>query len=117
MNEFTVELVPCDLDGVAILRPVGSIDAAAAPILESHFKTFYDKGTTKIVLDFSKADFISSAGIGILLGSVSLLRETRGDLIFMNVPPHIDDVFDIINLKSFFVTVENLDEIGSAAKS
>jgi anti-anti-sigma factor len=117
MNEFSVELVPCDLEGVAVLRPVGSIDAAAAPILESHFKTFYEKGATKIVIDFSKTDFISSAGIGILLGSVTLLREKRGDLIFTSVPPHIDDVFDIINLKSFFVTVDDLNEIGSPAES
>lgn len=117
MDGFSVELVPCDLDKVAIVRPVGSIDAAAAPILESHFKTFYDKGTTKIVLDFSKANFISSAGIGILLGSVSLLRETRGDIYFMNVPPHIEDVFDIINLKSFFVTIGSVDELESPAAS
>lgn len=117
MDEFTVELVPCDLDKVAILRPVGSIDAAAAPVLESHFKAFHEKGTTKIVLDFSKADFISSAGIGILLGSVSMLREAHGDLIFMNVPPHIEDVFDIINIKSFFTTIADLDQLKSVSRS
>ena len=117
MDEFAVELIPCDLEGVAVMRPVGSVDAAAAPVLEAHFNSFFEKGATRIVVDFSKADFISSAGIGILLGSVSLLRESKGDLIFMNVPLHIGDVFDIINLKSFFVTIDSLDQIETATRA
>jgi anti-sigma B factor antagonist len=99
------------VEGAVILRPVGSIDAAAAPILESHFMNLCDQDTNTIVIDFSKTDFISSAGIGIFLGSVSLLRESRGDLVFMNVPGHVDEVFDIINLKSFFTTIESLDQL------
>lgn len=116
MSEFTVELLPCPVDGVAILRPVGSIDAAAAPILESHFKSLCDQNNNSIVIDFSKADFISSAGIGIFLGSVSLLRESGGDIFFMNVPAHVDEVFDIINVKSFFTTIESLDEINTLTR-
>jgi anti-anti-sigma factor len=111
MSEFSVELIPCSIDGAAIVRPVGSIDAAAAPILESHFKSLFEQSTSNIVVDFSKADFISSAGIGIFLGSVSMLRESGGDIMFMNVPPHIDEVFDIINVKSFFTTIDNVDQI------
>ena len=117
MNEFVVELVPCTIDGVAVLRPVGSIDAAAAPALESHFKSLVEQGTRSIVIDFSKSDFISSAGIGIFLGTVSLLRETGGNIYFMNVPPLIDEVFDLINLKSFFKTVSNFDEVESLIES
>lgn len=111
MSDFSVELVPCKVEGVAILRPVGSIDAAAAPVLESHFKKVHERNTNKIVVDFSKTDFISSAGIGIFLGSVSLLRESGGDVLFVNVPSHINEVFDVINLKTFFKTIENIDQI------
>ena len=116
MSEFTVELLPCPIDGAAILRPVGSIDAAAAPILESHFKSLCDQSTNTIVIDFSKAKFISSAGIGIFLGSVSLLRESGGDILFMNVPSHVDEVFDVINVKAFFTTIESLDEINTLTR-
>ena len=116
MSEFTVELLPCPVEGAAILRPVGSIDAAAAPVLETHFMSLCDQDTSTIVVDFSKTDFISSAGIGIFLGSVSLRRETGGDIVFMNVPKQVDEVFDIINLKSFFTTIDSLDQINSAVR-
>ena len=116
MSEFTVELLPCSIQGAAILRPVGKIDAAAAPVLESHFTSLRDQNTSTIVIDFSKVDFISSAGIGIFLGSVSLLRKTGGDIVFTNVPKHVDEVFDVINVKSFFKTIKSLDEIKSPAQ-
>jgi anti-sigma B factor antagonist len=114
LNEFTVELVPCPVAEASIIRPVGSIDATAAPVLESHFKSLHEQNTKKIVVDFSKADFISSAGIGIFLGSVTMLREAGGDILFMNVPRHISEVFDVINLQSFFVTIDSVDQIENA---
>jgi anti-anti-sigma factor len=117
MYDFVVELVPCAIDGIAVLRPVGSIDAAAAPILESHFKSLAEQGTSNIVIDFSKSDFISSAGIGIFLGTVSLLRETGGNIFFMDVPAHIDEVFELINLNSFFRKIRDINELETLIKS
>jgi anti-sigma B factor antagonist len=111
MNEFIVELVPCTIAGAAVIRPVGSIDASAAPVLESHFKSLAEQGTNNIVVDFSKSEFISSAGIGIFLGTVSYLREKGGNIYFLNVPPHIDDVFELINLKSFFKSIGSVEEV------
>jgi anti-sigma B factor antagonist len=113
MIEFMVELVPSGVDGVSVLRPVGSIDANAAPILESHFEKLCAQGIKHVVVDFSKSDFISSAGIGIFLGTVSLLRETGGNIYFMDVPSHIDEVFELINLKSFFKSVDSVADLES----
>ncbi len=117
MNEFAVELLPCPVEGATIIRPVGSIDAAAAPVLESHFRSLCDQDKKTIVVDFSKTEFISSAGIGFFLGNVSLLRETGGDIVFMNIPSHVDEVFDIINVKPFFVTIESFDQLNTSARS
>jgi anti-sigma B factor antagonist len=117
MQEFTVELVPCSIDGVAVLRPVGSIDASAAPALEAHFNSVQEYGVSRIVVDFSKSDFISSAGIGIFLGSVAMLREKGGDLFFMNVPKQIVEIFDVINLNSFFVTIKDVEELRAGVKA
>ncbi len=116
MKDFTVELVPCRLPNTAILRPTGAIDAVAAPTLELHFRNLFEQKTNRIVIDLSKADFISSAGIGIFLGSVSLLRESGGDLLFMNVPKHIDEVFEVINLRSYFKTIVSVDELEYVGK-
>jgi anti-sigma B factor antagonist len=116
MKHFTIELVPCRLPNTAVLRPMGAIDAVAAPTLELHFRNLFEQKTNRIVIDLSNTDFISSAGIGIFLGSVSLLRESGGDLLFMNIPKHIDEVFEVINLRSYFKTIVSVDELEHAGK-
>ncbi|MDH3198484.1 MAG: anti-sigma factor antagonist [Candidatus Krumholzibacteria bacterium] len=111
MEGIAIETQPCNLPGTVIVKPAGSIDSATTAILEAHFDALIAQNTRRIVIDFAQVDFISSAGVGILLGTVSLLRSEGGDLVFTNLPGHIEEVFDIINLKSFFRTIDSIDEL------
>jgi len=113
MDGITVEMIPTDHAGTVVLKPIGSIDSSTTHVLESQIKSAMDQQNNRIVIDFSGTDFISSAGLGIFLGTVSLLRNRGGDLLFMKVPDHIAEVFDIINLQSYFVTVESIDDIAT----
>jgi len=100
-----------------ILKPSGSVDSTSPQLLESQIESLIEKDNSRIVIDFSNVDFISSAGVGIFLGTVSRLRSAGGDLFFMNMPKHIEDVFDIINLKSYFVTIASIDQIETVNRS
>jgi len=113
MDGFKVETPECEVPGVVLLKPVGSIDTVTAPVLESHIEEHVDKRNCRVVIDFSDVDFISSAGVGIFLGSVNGLRNNGGDLIFMSVPPHISEVFDVINVGSYFTYVYSVEELAS----
>jgi len=117
MQVVTVEVIPCELPGAVILKPTGSIDSTSTQLMESQIDSLIEKNHSRIVIDFSNVDFISSAGVGIFLGTVSRLRSEGGDLFFMNMPKHIEDVFDIINLKSYFTTIESIDQIETADRS
>ena len=117
MQGITVEVIPCDLPGAVILKPAGSVDSTSTQLLESQIESLIEKNHSRIVIDFSNVDFISSAGVGIFLGTVSRLRNDGGDLFFMNMPKHIEDVFDIINLKSYFAVIDSIDQIETANRS
>lgn len=114
MEGLSVKTIPCKLEDTVILVPTGTIDSSTAPVLESEFDKLIRRKQTRIVVDLSHVDFISSAGVGIFLGTASTLRSINGDLIFMSVPEHIEEVLDIINVRSFFVTVSSIDELESA---
>lgn len=111
MDGINIDTQPSKLPGTVIVKPVGSIDSGTTQTVEAHFDSLIAQNTKCIVVDFSQVDFISSAGVGILLGTVSLLRGNGGDLVFMNLPGHIEEVFDIINLGSFFRTIDSIDEL------
>jgi anti-anti-sigma factor len=117
MDGITVEMAPCDLEGTAILRPIGSVDSTTARVLESHLNDTIDRGKTTLVIDMSQVVFVSSAGVGVFLGTVSRLREDGGDLVFMRVPRPVAEVFDIINLGSYFRVIDDVGELAAVKES
>jgi anti-anti-sigma regulatory factor len=48
---------------------------------------------------------------------VSSLREKGGDLVLMNIPNLVNDIFDILNIKMHFRLIDDLSELKVVAKS
>jgi anti-anti-sigma factor len=67
----------------------GRLDAAQAPKAES----FLAGMDTPAVIDFARLEYISSAGLGVLLKTQKRLMAAGGGLTLINVNHHIRDVF------------------------
>jgi len=113
MQEFTVEVVPIQDKDTVVFKPKGSVDSVAAPLLENRFNEAIRNGHYRIIVDLSKTDFISSAGLGLLLGSVATLRDNGGDLILMKIPKDIADTFELLSVEDYFRTIDSLDELAA----
>ena len=73
---------------------VGRLDTTTAPDLEKELKELLEQGMTQLSLDFEQLDYISSAGLRVLLFAQKSLSE-NGKMIIRNVKPEIMEVFDI----------------------
>jgi|GEM_PF-1990887 len=113
MTQISVEVIPCDVPGTVVVKPAGSIDSSTTSILESQIDSLVAEGIERLVVDLADVEFVSSAGIGVFLGTASQLRTSGGDLAFMNVPEAIAEVFEIINLKNYFRTVQNPSDLAA----
>ena len=111
MDSFSIKLVMCDIENSMIIQPTGAIDSMTTQNMEEQFMGLLKDHKQYIIVDFSQVTFISSSGIGILLGTVSSLREKGGDLIFMKVPTQIREIFDILNIADYFITVNSVEEL------
>ncbi len=67
----------------------GRLDAAQAP----HAQEFLDAVAGDCVLDLRKLEYISSAGLGVLLRTHKRLMEGNHGLRLVNVNHHINDIF------------------------
>jgi anti-anti-sigma factor len=54
--------------------------------------------TGKTVADLSELDYISSAGIGVILKAYKRLQDQGGSLTLVNLPPRIQNVFHFAGL-------------------
>lgn len=71
----------------------GRLDTTTAPALEEDLKPALD-GVSELNLDFSGLEYISSAGLRVLL-SVQKIMNKQGSMKISNVIPEIMEVFDI----------------------
>lgn len=71
----------------------GRLDTMTAHQLEAEFKQSID-GMTELVLDFAALEYISSAGLRVLLSAQKVMNK-QGKMIICNVNDTVMEVFDI----------------------
>ena len=78
-----------------IVPLLGQINSATAGALEAQLLTLVDGGVRQLVLDFAALDYISSAGLRLVLVLAKRLKQERGRLVLCAMQPHVHEVFDI----------------------
>ena len=71
----------------------GRLDTTTAPELESELKRDMDSATG-LTMDFSKLDYISSAGLRVLLSAHKTMSK-KGGMKVTNVSEIVREVFDV----------------------
>ena len=71
----------------------GRLDTMTAPQLESDLKSSID-GIEKLFIDFASLEYISSAGLRILLSTQKIMNK-QGSMVIRNVNEDVMDIFDI----------------------
>ena len=77
----------------------GRLDAAHAPAAQE----FLDRVSGGCVVDMAALEYISSAGLGVLLSTHKRLMSGHSGLELVNVNPHINDIFRYSGFDKLFV--------------
>lgn len=83
-----------ELEGTVLnVQLEGRLDTNTAPKLESEMDEALE-GITELNLDFRKLDYVSSAGLRVLLVLQKKMSK-QGSMVIYNVNDQIEEVFDI----------------------
>ncbi len=85
------------------LEVIGRLDTTTAPQLETEIKESLE-GITDLILDFAKLEYVSSAGLRVLLAAQKTMNK-QGKMVIKNVCDDINEVFEITGF-SDILTVE-----------
>ncbi|GAA0780633.1 STAS domain-containing protein [Castellaniella ginsengisoli] len=80
---------------VLVCQPQGLINSANAAAFEADLMAQVDKGEQRIVLDLARLDYISSAGLRVVLLLAKKLKQAGGALILCDIQPNVREVFEI----------------------
>jgi anti-anti-sigma factor len=107
----TKEMVSTEIkNGVVVLSMYGDV----TPFSEKAVMEAYEKNTSvstlKILLDFSKAKYINSGGIAIIISLVSEARKKNQKVGVCSLTSHFEKIFDMIGLTDYVEMYKTEDE-------
>jgi len=116
-TRFEVRELPSPNEEVAILELSGELDAHTAPQFERFLERIVrEEAKRKLVLDFHHLEYISSAGLGVLMGLIEEARQSGGDIKLAALPDKIFHVLDLLGFPVVFQIVPTIADAVAAYK-
>ena len=89
----------------------GRFDAVTAAMVEDKLNEILGNGNYMLVIDLSNVDYISSAGLRVLLATLKQAQKVeRGDLRLAEMLPQVENVFEMAGFSQIFKVYPSLEE-------
>lgn len=95
---------------VMVLSIEGRLDSNTSGILEKRISEITGAGDKNLVIDFSSMDYISSAGLRILLMAAKITKKVGGKVILAALCANVKEVFDVAGFTSIFTICATQEE-------
>src|SRR5262245_29572509 len=98
-------------EGTYTVRPEGSIDTNTFMTLQNELDPILEKSKV-LIFDMKDVNYVSSAGVGVVLLAEQSLKTNNGKVLMVNLQPQIKKVFDIVKAlpdQQVFSSLEEMD--------
>ena len=97
-------------DGVAVIYPKGHLDAHQVSKFEKEIVRLIKENNLNIVVNGKELNYISSAGMGIIMGYIDEVREKGGDIKLCSLSPRVYEIFDLVGFTEIYDFINNEQE-------
>jgi anti-sigma B factor antagonist len=105
-----METLFSEMQGALVVMPSGRLDTNTAPEAEKMLVDRIKGGMNCVVIDFTKTDYISSAGLRVILKAAKLLKNS-GKIALCNANAQI---FEVLELSGFLTLLTHSDNLEAA---
>ena len=102
IKEKTMEIEKRLDDGCLTLKVAGRLDTNTSPDLEAELA---QEGVREIVFDFAGLEYISSAGLRVLMTAQKAMMACGGKMSVVSPNETVKGIFDITGMSSIFTIV------------
>jgi stage II sporulation protein AA (anti-sigma F factor antagonist) len=95
---------------VTVVTPAGRIDSTTSADLDARLNAVEAAGRKRVVVDFSKVEYISSAGLRVLLTLAKRMRDKDGKLALCGMDQSVKQVFDLAGFTALFLVKNTRDD-------
>ena len=100
MEDFSIQSK--ESEGIDILYLEGFLDAHTSVELEKALENLISNNKYKIVVNFERLTYISSAGLGVFMAFIETARNNAGDIKLFSMSEKIYNIFDMLGFPILF---------------
>ncbi len=105
-----MEIQTRDTNDIKVVDLIGKLDTNTAPDAETHLNKLIKEGVKKILVNLEKLDYVSSAGLRVLLSTNKQLQNNGGILRICKLNDVVQEIFDISGFSTIFNVFSTEDE-------
>jgi anti-sigma B factor antagonist len=106
-NKFEEQMLA---DNISLILLGNILDNNNAEQLVQTILKTQERNIRYIIIDCSRLEFLSSAGVGAILGTIETSRDSGGDIILCNLADTILHVLQVLDLLDFLTLTATRDE-------
>ena len=95
---------------IRVIALEGRLDSTTAPALEERVDEAILRGENQLILDFARLQYISSAGLRVIVKTVKELAPRNGRLVLCSMVDYIREVFEVAGFTSFLPIARDRDQ-------
>lgn len=97
-------------DDLTIVKIIGRLDSTTSVKLENWADEHIAPSSEDLILDFSALEYISSAGLRVILTMSKTLRECSLKFSICNAQDHVKEVFEISGFDTIIPMFDSLED-------
>lgn len=99
-----------EIDGISVVDLEGRLDTNTSTEAEKALVALVEGGASKILLNFEKLEFVSSAGLRIILATAKKLKASGGQLQLCTLNEIVQEIFDISGFSTLLSVHKTVDD-------
>jgi anti-sigma B factor antagonist len=105
-----MEIIEEKQDAISIFKLNGRLDSNTSQGFEKKIFDAISDGSKNMIIDFKDLDYISSAGLRVILKATKALNREEGKIMLCAMQDYVKEVFEIAGFDSFLPIVGTVDD-------
>lgn len=101
------------INNCLVVVPKTRLDTNSSPEVTEHLTEKIEGGEHKVIFDFSETDYVSSAGLRVILVVAKLLKPAGGKMALCNAN---DQLLEVLEISGFHTVVKYFDNLEAATE-
>ena len=97
-------------NGLVNVKVEGRLDASSSIEAQKELERMLEADSSKLLVDLSGLEYISSAGLRVLLVVAKKMQQKGGKIVLAALTPNVKEVFEISGFSSIFKIFDTVEE-------